>query len=132
MEGICEVVKAARDDPKALLRLCDELRDDVLPFAGIRLEDTGSGTVWKLARKEDLIAEREEKMRAAKEKEEMKKKMAEEKARKEKEKEEKAKIDPKVMFLGMTDLYSQFDEKVGEREQIECRECRRTTLPASR
>ena len=83
-----EVVKAARDDPKALLKLCDELRDDVLPFAGIRLEDTSSGTVWKLARKEDLIAEREEKMRVAKEKEEMKKKMAEEKARKEKEKEE--------------------------------------------
>ena len=132
MEGICEVVKAARDDPKALLRLCDELRDDVLPFAGIRLEDTGSGTVWKLARKEDLIAEREEKMRVAKEKEEMKKKMAEEKARKEKEKEEKAKIDPKVMFLGMTDLYSKFDEKVGEREQIDSRECRHTTLLASR
>ena len=84
-------MKAARDDPKALLKLCDELRDDVLPFAGIRLEDTSSGTVWKLARKEDLIAEREEKMRVAKEKEEMKKKMAEEKARKEKEKEEKAK-----------------------------------------
>lgn len=125
-------MKAARDDPKALLKLCDELRDDVLPFAGIRLEDTSSGTVWKLARKEDLIAEREEKMRVAKEKEEMKKKMAEEKAHKEKEKEEKAKIDPKEMFLGMTDLYSKFDEKVGERMRVEGRACRRTTLRASR
>ena len=106
-------MKAARDDPKALLKLCDELRDDVLPFAGIRLEDTSSGTVWKLARKEDLIAEREEKMRVAKEKEE-------------------AKIDPKEMFLGMTDLYSKFDEKVGERMRVEGRACRRTTLRASR
>ena len=71
-------------------------------------------------------------MRVAKEKEEMKKKMAEEKARKEKEKEEKAKIDPKEMFLGMTDLYSKFDEKVGERMRVEGRACRRTTLRASR
>ena len=125
-------MKAARDDPKALLKLCDELRDDVLPFAGIRLEDTSSGTVWKLARKEDLIAEREEKMRVAKEKEEMKKKRAEEKARKEEEKDQKAKIDPKEMFLGMTDLYSKFDEKVGERMRVEGRACRRTTLRASR
>ena len=40
------------------------------------------------------------------------KKQAEEKARKEKEKEEKARIDPKTMFLGMTEQYSKFDEKV--------------------
>ena len=44
----------------------------------------------------------------------MKRKQAEEKARKEKEKEEKAKIDPKTMFLGMTDVYSKFDENVRE------------------
>lgn len=106
------LVKAARDDPKELLRLCDELRDDILPFAGVRLEDTANGTVWKLADKEKLIAEREEKIRLAKEKEEAKRLAAEEKARKEKEKEEKAKVDPKEMFLGMTDQYSQFDEKV--------------------
>ena len=42
----------------------------------------------------------------------MKKKQAEEKARKEKEKEEKARSDPKTMFLGMTEQYSKFDEKV--------------------
>ena len=42
----------------------------------------------------------------------MKKKQAEEKARKDKEKEEKARIDPKTMFLGMTEQYSKFDEKV--------------------
>ena len=83
-----------------------------MPFAGIRLEDTANGTIWKLQDSETLIAEREEKIRIAKEKEELKKKQAEEKARKEKEKEEKAKIDPKEMFLGMTDQYSKFNENV--------------------
>ena len=78
------------------------------------MEDTANGTIWKLQDKETLIAEREEKIRLAKEKEEMKRKQAEEKARKEKEKEEKAKIDPKTMFLGMTDVYSKFDENVRE------------------
>lgn len=76
------------------------------------MEDTANGTIWKLQDKETLIAEREEKIRLAKEKEEMKRKQAEEKARK--EKEEKAKIDPKTMFLGMTDVYSKFDENVRE------------------
>lgn len=88
-----------------------QLRDDILPYAGIRLEDSANGTIWKLDNKETLIAEREEKIRIAKEKEEAKKKQAEEKARKEKEKEEKAKIDPKTMFLDNKE-YSQFDEKV--------------------
>ena len=82
-----------------------------MPFAGIRLEDTANGTIWKLENKETLIAEREEKIRIAKEKEEAKRKQAEERARKEKEKEEKAKIDPKTMFLECKE-YSKFDEKV--------------------
>ena len=68
------------------------------------MEDTANGTIWKLQDKETLIAEREEKIRLAKEKEEMKRKQA----------EEKAKIDPKTMFLGMTDVYSKFDENVRE------------------
>ena len=66
------------------------------------MEDTANGTIWKLQDKETLIAEREEKIRLAKEKEEMKRKQA------------KAKIDPKTMFLGMTDVYSKFDENVRE------------------
>lgn len=82
-----------------------------MPFVGIRLEDTQDGTVWKLDDKETLLAEREKKLQMMKEKELEKKKKEEERLKKEKEKEEKAKIDPKEMFRGMTDLYSQFDER---------------------
>ena len=78
---------------------------------GIRLEDTANGTIWKLEAKETLIAEREKKLQAQKEKELEKKRKEEERLKKEKEKEEKAKIDPKTMFLGITELYSQFDER---------------------
>ncbi|CBK24811.2 uncharacterized protein [Blastocystis hominis] len=105
------VVKKNRADPAALLKLCDEIRDDILPFVGIRLEDTANGTIWKLEAKETLIAEREKKLQLQKEKELEKKRKEEERMKKEKEKEEKAKIDPKTMFLGMTELYSQFDER---------------------
>ena len=82
---------------------------------GIRLEDIPDGdTIWKLEDREKLIAEREEKKRIAEEKEQAKAKLLAERQQKEHEKEMKARIDPAEMFLGMTDQYSKFDEKVGE------------------
>ncbi|KAK8811438.1 hypothetical protein WA158_003172 [Blastocystis sp. Blastoise] len=106
-----EQVRSLRNDPKALLNLCDQLRDDVLPYLGVRLEDTNDKTIWKLENKEDLLREREEKIRVEKEKEELKRKQKEEKEKKQREKEEKMKVNPVDMFKGMTDLYSAWDEK---------------------
>ena len=96
--------------PTRVLSICDDLRKNILIRAGIRLEDTANGTTWKMISKEELKAEEE----AKKKKEEEKKIKEEEAQRMEKEREEKAKIDPKTMFLGMTDLYSQFDARVRE------------------
>ena len=90
-----------------VLQLCDDVRQR-LRCDGFVLEDTADGTIWKTIDKEELKAEEEEKKR----KEEEKRAKEEETRRMEKEREEKAKIDPKTMFLGMTDLYSQFDENV--------------------
>lgn len=42
--------KAKDGGPKEMFRLCDEIRDDILPFLGIRLEDRGKGqnAIWKI------------------------------------------------------------------------------------
>lgn len=51
--------------PKELFRLCDELRDDILPHLGVRLEDRAKGqdAIWKYEDKEVLLKERENKIR---------------------------------------------------------------------
>lgn len=56
----------AKEGPKEMLRLCDEIRDDILPFLGIRLEDRqkGQNAIWKLEDKEELIRERQKKVDA--------------------------------------------------------------------
>jgi cysteinyl-tRNA synthetase len=38
-----QVKEKAGEGAKALFQLSDELRDDILPFLGIRLEDRGKG-----------------------------------------------------------------------------------------
>lgn len=38
-----QVKEKAGEGPKTLFQLSDELRDDILPFLGIRLEDRGKG-----------------------------------------------------------------------------------------
>ena len=49
--------KSGSNDPKELFRVCDELRDDILPYLGIRLEDKGKGnpSIWKIEDRETLI-----------------------------------------------------------------------------
>lgn len=54
--------KARAGNTKEIFDVCDELRDDVLPFLGIRLEDKGNSSVWKLDDPEVLIKAREKKI----------------------------------------------------------------------
>ena len=54
--------KARSGNTKEIFDVCDELRDDVLPFLGIRLEDKGNSSVWKLDDPEVLIKAREKKI----------------------------------------------------------------------
>ena len=67
-----QVKRRANEGPKAMFQLSDEIRDDVLPFMGIRLEDRKQDqpAVWKFADKNELLAERQaklDKIRAAEE-----------------------------------------------------------------
>merc|ERR1712018_1053256 len=49
-------------DAVPILKKCDELRDDVLPLLGVRLENKeNEPTVIKLVDKEELMKEKEEK-----------------------------------------------------------------------
>merc|ERR1712203_973004 len=77
-----------------ILKECDELRDDVLPNLGVRLEDKESeATVIKLVDKAELLKERAEA------------------AAKAAALEAQKKIPPGQLFIGETDKYSKFDEK---------------------
>jgi len=60
-----QVKNSASDDPKALFKISDELRDDILPYLGIRLEDKGKNapSIWKYEKPEILIKEREAKIK---------------------------------------------------------------------
>ena len=71
------------------MELCDDFRDQKLVDLGVKLEDKVDETgnpIIKLADRESLIKEREEKVRIQKEKEEKKRLAAEKKAREEAEK----------------------------------------------
>ena len=97
----------------AVLSAADDLRDNILPDLGIRMEDKGSGTdvvtIWKLDDPEELRKEklRKEELKKAKELQKL------EQQRRLKEKEEKAKVPPQEMFRHQLDLYSSFDELTG-------------------
>lgn len=114
-----EIREAARSgagaDAKTLastiLRLCDQVRDEKLPYAGVRLEDRATGNaIWKLANKDELIEEMQKKAEEKQRKEEQKRLRLEEEARKKAELEAKAKINPAEMFLSQKDKYSKFDD----------------------
>lgn len=65
-----QVKETANEGPKEVFKLSDKLRDDVLPFLGIRLEDRGkSEAIWKYVEPSILIKEREAKLEAIKAKE---------------------------------------------------------------
>jgi cysteinyl-tRNA synthetase len=94
---------------KELFRISDELRDDILPYLGIRLEDKGKDqdSVWKCEDKEKLIAERENKLAAAAKKEE------EKRLRKELELKKKSTSGKDWFQVFESDKYSKFDAETG-------------------
>ncbi|XP_038054512.1 cysteine--tRNA ligase, cytoplasmic-like [Patiria miniata] len=95
-----------------ILKLCDALRDDILPDLGVRLEDREEGAaVVKLVDKETILRERQ----LAKQQAEEKQRKKEEAKRKEQEKQAakdaQRRIPPSQMFLQETSKYSAFDDK---------------------
>ncbi|KAJ3449485.1 cysteine--tRNA ligase cytoplasmic [Anaeramoeba flamelloides] len=89
-----------------LLQLSDQIRDDVLPFIGIKLEDRNNEPfVWKFEIKEVLLKERDQKI-AEKKKEIAKLQRLEE----QKKRLERTKIKPEEMFLN-DPRFGKFDEK---------------------
>lgn len=104
---------AINNDSKAVLEAADNLRDELLPPLGVRMEDKGSGkdlvTIWKLDDPAVLEMERTQKLKAKAEKEAAKA----EAARRAAEKEAKAKISPQEMFKGdaSIELYSKWDDE---------------------
>jgi cysteinyl-tRNA synthetase len=79
-----QVKEKAGDGQGSLFKLCDELRDDILPHLGVRLEDRAKGqeAIWKYEDKEILLKEREAKIREKEKKEEEKRKRKEEELKK--------------------------------------------------
>lgn len=67
-----------------MFRLCDELRDDILPHLGVRLEDRAKGqdAIWKYEDREVLLRERADKIKEKEAKELEKKRRKEEEMRK--------------------------------------------------
>uniref|UniRef100_A0A2M4BFA8 Cysteine--tRNA ligase, cytoplasmic n=1 Tax=Anopheles marajoara TaxID=58244 RepID=A0A2M4BFA8_9DIPT len=120
LSTLAEFRTAVRDQARTLkatdiLKLCDALRDDLLPALGVRLEDRDDGTpsALKLVPAEQLAKEREakraEEARRAEEKERKRAELAAAQAAKDAQR----KINPVEMFLTETDKYSAFDPATG-------------------
>ncbi|XP_033152253.1 cysteine--tRNA ligase, cytoplasmic [Drosophila mauritiana] len=116
VQSLAEFRYLVREQAKTLkafdiLKLCDDLRDNVLPNLGVRLEDKDIGKyAVKLVDRDSLLREREAKLAAEAEKaaeKERKKQAAAEAAA---AKEAQRRVNPKEMFLGETEKYSAFDE----------------------
>lgn len=93
-----------------ILRLCDELRDDVLPQLGVRLEDREGSATSALKLVDRAVLLREQEAKKAIEAEKKRKKL--EAAALLAAKEAQRRINPKEMFLADTDKYSVFDANV--------------------
>lgn len=111
-----DAVRENARDLKAteILNLCDQLRDEVLPNLGVRLEDRegAAATAIKLVDKETLLREREAKKAVEAERAAEKVLKRANAAAAQALKDSQKKINPKEMFLLETDKYSAFDEKV--------------------
>ncbi|EDW91983.1 cysteine--tRNA ligase, cytoplasmic [Drosophila yakuba] len=116
VQSLAEFRNLVREQAKTLkafdiLKLCDDLRDNVLPNLGVRLEDKDGGKyAVKLVDRDSLLREREAKLAAEAEKaaeKERKKQAAAEAAA---AKEAQRRVNPKEMFLAETEKYSAFDE----------------------
>jgi len=98
---------AAREVP-AVMKVCDSVRDEVLPPLGFRLTDGGpSGSTWSFDDPTVLIKEIAQKKEAELAKQRQKEKAAAEKLAK----LEEGKTLPGDIFLSEKDKYSKFDDK---------------------
>lgn len=103
--------EARANKASGILKICDELRDNVLPDLGVLIEDLADKTVVKLCDRDTLIKEREQKLLMAERKKLEDQKRKEELLQAQREKEAKKSIPPTEMFLKDTDKFSKFDEK---------------------
>ena len=89
--------------------MCDELRDDILPHVGVRLEDRAKGqeAIWKYEDKEVLLKERQAKINEKEKKEEEKRK------RKEEETKKKSTTPQDYFKVYRAAEFSQFDAETG-------------------
>jgi cysteinyl-tRNA synthetase len=93
-----------------ILTECDNLRNNVLPELGVRLEDKeNEATVIKLVDKNELLREREEKKLLEEKKNAEKEQKKAEAAAKQAELDAKRKMPPSEIFKGQN--YSKFDDK---------------------
>ncbi|XP_003743752.1 cysteine--tRNA ligase, cytoplasmic [Galendromus occidentalis] len=107
-----EVRTLARETKQLdILKVCDALRDDVLPELGVRLEDhEGQPTVVKLSDRETLLREKQAKLKAEEKRRLEKEAKKQEKAAADAEKDRIRRIAPQDLFKSETDKYSAFDE----------------------
>jgi len=93
---------------QSILKICDGLRDDVLPKLGVRLEDRPTGTMWNLEDPEVMMREMAEK--AAKEREIQISKLEKQLVAREKEVEKikNSMVQPQDLFR--TDEFKEWDE----------------------
>ncbi|KAF8771005.1 cysteine--tRNA ligase, cytoplasmic-like [Argiope bruennichi] len=112
-----------------ILKKCDELRDDILPNLGVRLEDQeGMKAAIKLVDPAELAREKEMKLKA-----EAEKKLEKERKKQEQEalkaaREAIKKMPPSEMFKSMTDKYSKFDDKGIPTHDVEGKELTESQL----
>ena len=59
-----QIKRRANEGAGVMFKLSDEIRDDVLPYMGIKLEDRKQEqpSIWKFADKDSLLAERQAKL----------------------------------------------------------------------
>ncbi|KAF7266872.1 hypothetical protein GWI33_019804 [Rhynchophorus ferrugineus] len=95
-----------------ILKECDQIRDEVLPNVGVRLEDKEDGSsAVKLVDRETLLKEREMKKKAEQDKLLEKERKKAELAAVQAAKDAQKKIPASEMFKSETDKYSKFDDK---------------------
>ena len=103
-----EIKKACIEekDIKKVLKICDDLRDNILPYLGIKIEDKGKdeASVWKFYDKEQFIKEKEKQK-------ELKEAQKQKKEKEAKERELKLSLTAKEYYAMQTDKYSKFNEE---------------------
>ena len=93
-------------DIKKILQICDEFRDEILPYLGIKIEDKGKDkpSIWKFYDKDQFIKEKEKQK-------EIQESMKKQKEAEAKEKELKLSTPAKEYYAMQTDKYSKFNEE---------------------